>query len=194
MAAQSHGGGLDGTRAALGRKWPRDRSTHIHFIHWEQGFGPRRVNIGRMIDFSALGTTMLANFITVRFPRQEQVWVILEEDLDFDVRIRCLGRALRAELLSIRCHRENLRVALFARGHRQFLDYVESDPVGGWRIHLFVGDADALALVASITTGHVGPGDPISLDPRAFIERRLSCIEKCYRLTGRYDWLDDDLP
>jgi hypothetical protein len=147
-----------------------------------------------MIDFSALAATLFSNFVTVRFARQEQVWVLLEEDLPFDVRIRCLGHALRAELLSIRCNRQNLRVALFREGHRQFLDYVEGDPSGGWRSHLFLSDADALALVPSMTIGHVGRGDPIAFDPTTFIERRLSRIEKCYRLTARYDWLDDDLP
>jgi hypothetical protein len=119
---------------------------------------------------------------------------VLEEDLPFDVRIRCLNHALRSETLSIRCHRENLRAALFREGYRQFLDYVEGDPAGGWRVHMFMSDADALALVPSMTTGHVGRGDPISFDPSAFVERRLSCIEKCDRLTRRYDWLEDDLP
>jgi len=147
-----------------------------------------------MIDFTALATIMSANFITVRFPRFEPVWTVLEEDLAFDVLIRCLNHALRAELLSIRCHRENLRVALFRMGHQQFLDYVEADPAGGWLIHLFLIDADAIVLLPTITTGNVGPGDPIAFDPRAFIERRLSSIEKCYRLTRRYDWHDDDLP
>jgi hypothetical protein len=147
-----------------------------------------------MTDFLALRTAMFANFVTVRFPRCEQVWTILAEDLPFDVRIRCLNHALRAETLRIRCFRQNLRVALFAESYRQFLDYVESDPSGGWRIHLFLGDADAIALVPSITTGDVRRGDPIRLDPEAFMERRLARIEKCYRLTARYDWLDDDLP
>ena len=147
-----------------------------------------------MTDFLALANTLLTNFITVRFPRYEPVWTVLEEDLAFDVRVRCLSHALRAETLGIRCHRENLRVALLGKGHRQFLDFVEADPVGGWRIHLFLGDANAAALVPTIITGYVGCGDPVAVDPRAFIERRLSCIEKCYRITGRYDWLDDDLP
>jgi hypothetical protein len=147
-----------------------------------------------MFDPSALRTTMLANFVTVRYPRCEEVWAILEEHLPFDVRIRCLGHALRAELLIVRCHRQNLRVALSQEGYREFLDYVEGDPSGGWRIHLFLRDADAIALVPSITTGDVGLGNPIGFDPQVFIERRLSCIEKCYRLTARYDWLDDDLP
>jgi hypothetical protein len=147
-----------------------------------------------MIDLPALTATMLANFVTVRFPRCEEVWAILEEDLPFDARIRCLGHALRAELFIVRCHRENLRTALLREEHRQFLDYTEGDPVGGWRIHFFLSDVDAMLLIPTFTTGHVGQGDPIGIDPRAFIERRLSCVEKCYRLTGRYDWLDDDLP
>jgi len=147
-----------------------------------------------MTDLSALKATMLANFITVRFGRYEHVWTVLEEDLAFDVRVRCLNHALRAEILSIRCHRANLRAALFRERHRQFLDYVEGDPGGRWRIHLFLGDEDAIVLLPKITTGYVGCGDPVAFDPRAFIERRLSCIEKCYRLTGRYDWREDDLP
>jgi hypothetical protein len=147
-----------------------------------------------MTNFLALANTLLTNFITVRFPRYEPVWTVLEEDLAFDVRIRCLNHALRAELLSIRCYRANLRMVLLGKGHQQFLDFVEADPVGGWRIHLFLGDEDAIVLVPTITMGYVGFGDPVAFDPRAFIERRLSCIEKCYRLTGRYDWREDDLP
>jgi hypothetical protein len=137
---------------------------------------------------------MLANFITVRFGRYEPVWTVLEEDLPFDVRVRCLNHALRAETLHIRCHRQDLRVALFQEGYRHFLDYVERDPVGGWRVHLFLTDADAMVLLPTITTGYVGLGDPIGFDPQAFIERRLASIEKCYRLTARYDWCDDDFP
>jgi hypothetical protein len=145
-------------------------------------------------DLSTLANTLLANFVTVRFPRNEPLWTILDEDLALDLRVGCLCHALRGELLSVGCHRHCLRLALRREGHCQFLDHVEADPTGGWRIHLFLIDADAIPLVASITEGRVGRGDPVSFDPPAFIERRVTRLEKFRRLTGRCSWLDDDLP
>src|SRR4051794_17944591 len=104
-------------------------------------------------DFTTLATTLLANHVTVRFPRTEYVWTFLERDLDPDVRMKCLGTALRCEELCVRSYRLVLRCGLIDAGHRQFLDRLEGEAHGGWRIHLFLPNEDAVRSVPSITIG-----------------------------------------
>jgi hypothetical protein len=157
------------------------------------GFGGRPVNTLAMIDLTTLATTLLANFCTVRFPRYRPVWNVLDdEDLAPDARNRCLGHALRCEELLIRCHRFILRQGLAEAGHHRFLDRLEADPAGGWRIHLFLLDRDGIPLLVSITDGAVGPGDPVRFDPKAFVERRLQRLKKSHRIMSRYPWCEDN--
>jgi len=146
-----------------------------------------------MTDLSTLATTLLGNFVTVRFPGYEPVWDVLDdENLAPDARHRCLGHALRCEELLIRCHRFNIRQRLIEAGHHQFLDLVEADPAGGWRIHLFLADDAVVGLMQEITDGVIGTGDPVRYDPKAFVERRLQRLKKSDRLMSRYPWCDDD--
>ena len=58
-------------------------------------------------------------------------------------------------------------------GYRCFLDRMEPDPEGGWRLHFFVADDAALALLDELTEGDVGPGDPVSFDPGRFVLERI---------------------
>jgi hypothetical protein len=63
-----------------------------------------------------------------------------------------------------------------------FLDRLEADPDGGWRLHIFVADASAVALLDTISQGACGPGDPVTLDPEEFIAeqlRRLQYADEC---------------
>ena len=157
------------------------------------GFGGRPVNTVTMTDLTTLATTLLSNFVTVRFPKYGPVWSVLDdEDLAPDARNRCLGHAVRCEELLIRCHRFNLRQGLRSHGYHRFLDLVEADPSGGWRFHLFLFDGAAITMLISITDGMVGPGDPVRFDPQPFIKRRLQRLKKSDRLTSRYPWCDDD--
>src|ERR1700692_3112203 len=106
------------------------RAVNMELILLGQCLGVVRVNTGRMTDLVVLAATMLANFVTVRFPRNAQMWRMLDEDLSFEVRIRCLHHALRGELLNVGCYRHGLRLGLVRHGHHQFLDYVEGVPSG----------------------------------------------------------------
>jgi hypothetical protein len=153
------------------------------------GFGGRPVNTVAMTDLTTLATALLTNFLTVRFPRYEPVWNVLDdEDLAPDAHYRCRGHALRCEELLIRCQRFILRQRLIEAGHHEFLDHVEADPAGGWRIHLFLADGAAIGLMPEITDGMVGPGDPVNFNPRTLIERRLQRLKNSHRLMTRYPW------
>jgi len=157
------------------------------------GFGGHQVNTVAMTDLTTLATTLLTNFVTVRFPRYEPVWWVLDDqDLALEARHRCLGHALRCEALLIRCHRSILRQGLAEAGHHRFLDRLEADPVGGWRVHLFLADKAAIEVMPEITDGVVGPGDPVNFNPDPFIERRLQRLKKSHRLVTRYPWWEDD--
>jgi hypothetical protein len=159
-----------------------------------QCLGVVRLNTGRMNELVLLAAAMLANFVTVQFRRNAAMWGVLDEDLSFGVRIRCLNHALRGELLSVGCYRHGLRLGLVRHGHSQFLDYVEGDPAGGWRIHLFLRDAGAISIIALFTEGDMGPGDPVHFDPRQFVQRRLERLGILGRLTDGRGWFDDDMP
>jgi hypothetical protein len=159
----------------------------------DHGFGDRPANTSTMTDLPALATTLLANCRTVRFPRYEPVWNVLDDDdLAPDARHRCIGHALRCEELLVRCHRFNLRQRLIEAGHHQFLDLVEAGSAGGWHLHIFCANDAAIALLISITDCMVSPGDPVRFDPNAFVERRLERLKKSGRLNRRHSWGEDD--
>lgn len=114
--------------------------------------------------------------------------------MDADGYTHCLGHALRCDELLVRCHRLNLRQGLLGRGCSTFIDRVEGRIGVGWRIHLFLADEAAGQMLAALTGGEVGAGDPSTFDPKLFVERRTERVKNKHRLTGRYEWLDDDLP
>jgi hypothetical protein len=149
---------------------------------------------GTAVWGASIADRLLANFVTVHFPRNEPLWRALDDDLPLRTRLSCLGHAYRAELISVGCYRMAIRRGLWEHGYRQFLDRPEGARAGGWCIHLFLIEEGAARLLPQITTGTVGPGDPVNLDPRWFVEWRLRQIEQQHRLTGRCDWQNDDLP
>jgi hypothetical protein len=139
-------------------------------------------------DLPTLTTTLLRNFVTVRFDRTAQLWSILDEQLTDEARARCTEIAWKGEALCVGARRNVLRLGLAERGYREFLDPVEADANGGWRIHLFLADDDAVKVVPQITDGSVSAGDPRRFDPMKFVERRLRGIERAYQRTGRWHW------
>jgi len=145
-------------------------------------------------DFDTLAGRFLANFWSIRFPRCEPVWAFEGWDMDADGHARCLEHALRCEELLVRCHRLNLRQALHGQGCSTFLDRVEGIIGDRWRIHLFLADEAVGQMLPALTVGEVGTGDPSTFDPRQFVERRIERVKNTHRLTGRYEWLGDDLP
>ena len=74
-------------------------------------------------------------------------------------------KARRAAHRAAHAHRDRLRQGLVEHGYRCFLDRMEADPAGGWRLHFFVADEAALTLLDELTEGACGPGDPVSFDP-----------------------------
>ena len=118
----------------------------------------------------------------------------MDEQLTLDKRNRRRDKEIKGEEMLIRCHRAMLSKGLNNKGNRKLFDRAEGEPGGGWRIHLFLVNADALAILPLITAGHVGPGDPLSFDRRQFVEWRLRCTELCHRRTGRWEWVGDDFP
>ena len=67
--------------------------------------------------------------------------------------------------------RDRLRRILIHHRHR-FIDCQEPDPEGGWRLHIFVLDEDALPL-DGIDGQRCETGDPVDFDPEEFVIERL---------------------
>jgi hypothetical protein len=132
-----------------------------------------RLNTAMITDLTALAAVLLANFRTVRIPapdglqRPSDDWWVT-------------AKALRAEKRAAYACRDRLRRELTDHSH-PLSDCLEADPDGGWRLHIFVADEAAVALLDTITQDACGPGDPVTLDPEEFISeqlRRLQCADK----------------
>jgi hypothetical protein len=145
-----------------------------------------------MTDLTTLIDLLLANFVTVRFPRIGPVWEWPQPLSESE--FRRLEHGMRTERLICDARRRSLRMALDDAGYRRFLDPIEGSIVGDWRIHFFFDEQDAVPLLAEITEGVIGPGETIAIDAKAFIARQLRRLEKYDRLTGRHPWWDDDWP
>jgi hypothetical protein len=125
-------------------------------------------------DLTALAATLLANFRTVRIPAPDDLQRS-PDDWWGSVRAR------RAEKRAAHACRDRLRRTLTDHGH-PFLDRLEADPDGGWRLHIFVADESAVAFLDEFTHGASGPGDPMTLNPEEFMSDqlgRLQCADEC---------------
>jgi hypothetical protein len=70
-------------------------------------------------------------------------------------------------------YRDQIRSQLAEHGHCRFLDHLEPDPDGGWRLHIFVADEQALSPLADISGGRCGPGDPVNFDHEEFVSEHI---------------------
>jgi hypothetical protein len=125
-------------------------------------------------DLTALAAKLLANFRTVRVPTPDDLQCPSDDWWGS-------AKARRAEKRAAYACRDRLRRALTDDGH-PFLDCLEADPDGGWRLHIFVADDSAAALLDTVTQDTCGPGDPVTLDPEEFISeqlRRFQCADEC---------------
>jgi hypothetical protein len=120
-------------------------------------------------DTAALMATLLANFRTIRFAPTEECLPRSSTHRDW----WRAAKARHADRQAVYDYRARLRKALIAHGHRQFLDRVEIDPDGGWRLHLFVADDAAMHLLGEITEGRCDLGDPASFDPEEFVTTQI---------------------
>jgi hypothetical protein len=125
-------------------------------------------------DLTALAAMLLANFRTVRIPAPDDHQCPSDDWWGS-------AKARRAEKRAAYACRDRLRGELTDHGH-PFLDRLEADPDGGWRLHIFVADESAVALLDTITQDVCGPGDPVTLDPEEFISEQLGqlqCADEC---------------
>ncbi len=120
-------------------------------------------------DLSSLAAAFRTNFRTIHFPPSKEPCPQSPGHLDW----LQAAKAGRADHLAVQDYCRRLRRELIAYGHRRFLTHAEPDPDGGWRLHIFVADDDAMSLLDEITGGRCGLGDPASFDPEAFILTQL---------------------
>jgi len=119
-----------------------------------------------MTDLATLAATLLANFRTLHIPGSRRGHQPSEDWWAMVKTRRAANRAAYA-------YRDRIGQQLIEHGYRCFLDRMESDPVGGWRLHIFPVDDAALALLDRLTEGAFGPGDPASFNPERFVSARL---------------------
>jgi hypothetical protein len=127
-----------------------------------------------MTVHSTLAATLLANFRTIRFPAFDDRSTPPSTVPDWfaKAKARCSDRR------AVDAYRQRLRRELVAHGHRLFLDHLEPDPEGGWRLHIFVADDHALSIVANFSEGRFGPGDPVDFDPEEFVTDHFNRMER----------------
>ena len=138
----------------------------LEFIHLERGFEATRLNTGTMTDLAALADTLLANFRTIRIPSSERLegqatgwWA--------------MAKTRRAESRAAYEYRDRLRRLLVEHGHHRFLHHLEPDPEGGWRLHIFLSEDAAAALLDELIEDACGPGDAVSFNAKKFVLERI---------------------
>ena len=118
-----------------------------------------------MPDLADLRETLLANFRTVLIPTPEPVEIKPNS-------IFAAVHARRAERRAVQAVQDEIRRALSERNFHH-LHHLEQDGEGGWRLHLFLADDEAVWFLNKIAEGATGPGHPVTLDPDQFLRDRL---------------------
>jgi hypothetical protein len=140
----------------------------MQFIVLEQGFEGVRLNTCTMSDLQTHASHLLANFRTIRLPVEALPARPNLEPTDW----WAVAKARRAEKRVLYDLRDGIRRVLNQHHHR-FIDCQEPDPDGGWRLHIFLLDEDALPLLDAIDDRPCEPGDPVDFDPEEFVIERL---------------------
>jgi hypothetical protein len=160
---------MGGPAARLIRPWSPGRWECRATIHSERAPEVIGLNTTMMTDLTPLAGALLRNFRTVRIPAQDDPqrpsddwWMA--------------AKARRADKLLAYACRDRLRRELADHSH-PLSDCLEADSDGGWRLHIFVADEAALALLDTITQDACGPGDPVTLDPEEFISDQLGRLQ-----------------
>jgi hypothetical protein len=120
-------------------------------------------------DVTALAAVLFANFRTVRVPAPDDLQRPRDDWWGS-------AKARRAEKRAAYACRDQLRHELTDHSH-SFLDSLEADPDGGWRLHIFLADEAVVALLDTISQDACGPGDPVTLDPEEFISEQLRRLQ-----------------
>jgi hypothetical protein len=121
-----------------------------------------------MNDFQTIVRRLLTNFRTIRLPPGEPPERPNLQPPDW----WAMAKARRGEKRMLYDLRDRLRRTLTKHRHR-FIDCLEPDPEGGWRLHIFVLDRDALALLDGIDGRECEPGEPVDFEPDKFVIERL---------------------
>jgi hypothetical protein len=119
-----------------------------------------------MIDLADLRDGLLSGFRTVHIPASARSpeptgWL-------------GIAKARRAEQRAAETYRDGLHRQLVQHGHHRFLHRLETDADGGWRLHLFLADKDAVAFLKELTNGACGPGDPVTLNAEEFVHEHIA--------------------
>jgi hypothetical protein len=142
-------------------------------------------------DLDATADLLLANFHTIRFPRLGPEWSL--QKLYPEPERREIDLGIEADQRFCVMHRDRMRLTLWNAGHCRFFDRIEGWLTGGWRIHLFLAEPEAVSVIDP-AGGVLSAGDPIRLDPAAFVRRQLQSITRLNRLTSGHPWCDPKLP
>jgi hypothetical protein len=116
-------------------------------------------------DLADLYDTLLSNFRTVRIPATEPV----------EIKPGSMFAAAHARLAArraVQAVQDEIRRALNDRSFNH-CHHLEEDREGGWRLHLFLVDDEAVQFLEEIEKGAIGPGDPVAFDPDQFLRERL---------------------
>jgi hypothetical protein len=140
----------------------------MEFIVLEQGFGGACINTGTMSDLQTLVRHLLANFRTIRLPAEALPARPNLQPSDW----WAMAKARLAEKRVLYNLRDGIRRVLKQHRHG-LIDHQEPDPDGGWRLHIFVLEEDALPLLDGIDGRRCDPGDPVDFDPEEFVIERL---------------------
>jgi hypothetical protein len=116
-----------------------------------------------MSDLPTAAHTLLDNFRTIRITVETQSGPPDPAGKDWWAVIKAKNRC------------EAIR-RILRQGRHRFIDHLERDPDGGWRLHVFPVDRDAAALLNAI--GDCGPGDPVTFDPGKFVFQSLQEMEQ----------------
>jgi hypothetical protein len=142
-------------------------------------------------DLDAIADLLLANFHTIRFPRLGPEWSFQERYYEREPRKIDLG--IEIDQRCCLMHRDRIRLTLWNAGYYRFFDRVEGWLIGDWRFHLFLAEPEALSVIDPVD-GVLSAGDPIWLDPAAFVRRQLQSMAHLNRLTSGYPRCDTELP
>jgi hypothetical protein len=125
-----------------------------------------------MSDLQTLARRLLANFRTIRLPAEALPARPNLQPSDWGA----IAKARRNEKRMLYDFRDRLRRVLIQYRHR-FIDCLEPDPEGEWRLHIFALNENALPLLDGIDGGQCEAGDPVDFDPEEFVTERLRELE-----------------
>ena len=165
-------GRLSQSPGATDRGNDRHTGQNSGLIDLEQGFEGTRLNTGTMSDLQTLADTCWRTSTPSGSPPRCPLSRPNLQPCDW----WAMAKARRAEKRVLYEFRDRLRRVLIQHRHR-FIDCQEPDPEGGWRLHIFVLDEDALPLLDGIDGRRCEVRRSGDFDPEQFVIERLRELE-----------------